>query len=229
MKSLCDEFKTFRVVDVKGSKRQGKISCVNAEDLNCHPVEAARNLLGVELRVENVRVRVVEVEAYGGPEGGPWPDPAAHSYRGPTPRNRVMFGSAGRVYVYSSYGMHLCMNVTCGPDGEAAAVLLRAAELVDGEEAVRRRRGDRVASRKLVSGPGNLGQAIGAQLSDNGMDLFDGSSRIVLAAGRAGRPTDVAEGPRVGVSKAADRPWRFWIPRSDAVSAYRRSPRAPAS
>ncbi|MFC8181029.1 DNA-3-methyladenine glycosylase [Rhodococcus sp. NPDC057297] len=202
---------------------------MNAEDLNCHPVEAARKLLGVELRVEDVCVRVVEVEAYGGPEGGPWPDSAAHSYRGPTPRNRVMFGPAGRLYVYSSYGMHLCMNVTCGPDGEAAAVLLRAAELVDGEASVRRRRGDRVAARKLVSGPGNLGQAIGAQLSDNGMDLLDRSSRIVLDAGRAPCPTDIAEGPRVGISKAADRPWRFWIPRSDAVSAYRRSPRAPAS
>nr|WP_296773411.1 DNA-3-methyladenine glycosylase [Rhodococcus sp. (in: high G+C Gram-positive bacteria)] len=202
------------------------IGKVDALDASRHPVDVARALLGAELRSGDVAVRIVEVEAYGGPEGGPWPDSAAHSYRGPTPRNGVMFGPAGRLYVYLSYGMHLCMNVTCGPDGDAAAVLLRAAEVVDGIDVVRSRRGPSASDARIASGPGNLGQAMGVSLADNGVDLFDPDSPIRLAESA----TDcalVAEGPRVGVSTAADRPWRFWLPGSAAVSVYRRSPRAP--
>ncbi len=203
--------------------------CVDANVLATHPVEAARRLLGAKLQAGDVTVRIVEVEAYGGPDIGLWPDPAAHSFRGPTPRTSVMFGPAGRAYVYVSYGMHFCMNVTCGPDGEAAAVLLRAAEVVNGNDIVRSRRGEHTKDSRLASGPGNLGRALGISLDDNGTNLLDASSRMQLIG-----PTlpedcpEIAEGPRVGVSMAADRPWRLWIPRSPAVSQYRRSPRAPS-
>ncbi|NIL74626.1 DNA-3-methyladenine glycosylase [Rhodococcus sp. B10] len=195
--------------------------------LTGHPVDAARHLLGATLTANDVSIEIVEVEAYGGPEGGPWPDPAAHSYRGPTPRNAVMFGSAGRLYVYLSYGMHLCMNVTCGPDGEAGAVLLRAGEVTRGEGVAFSRRGPRAPEHKLASGPGNLGSALAISLADNGTDLFDAASSVRLSKlGDTRAITDIAYGPRVGVSTGADRAWRLWDPSSRAVSAYRRSPRA---
>lgn len=195
--------------------------------LTGHPVEVARLLLGAEVRAYGVRARIVEVEAYGGPEGGPWPDPAAHSYRGLTPRNSVMFGPAGHLYVYLSYGMHMCINVSCGPAGEAAAVLLRAAEIVDGEDEVRVRRSPRVRATRLATGPGNLGQALGITLGDNGTNVLDAVSPVTLNAGAlAPKSDEIESGPRVGVSVAADRPWRFWVTDSPSVSAYRRSPRA---
>ena len=169
----------------------------------------------------------MEVEAYGGPESGKWPDPAAHSYRGPTRRNSVMFGPSGHLYVYLSYGMHMCMNVTCGPDGEAAAVLLRAAEILDGHQDVRRRRGPHARENRIASGPGNLGQALGVALAHNGVNLLDDVSPVTLHLGEESYSgADPSQGPRVGVSTAADRPWRMWIGSSTAVSAYRRSPRA---
>lgn len=171
-----------------------------------------------------VEAVVVEVEAYGGPEGGPWPDAAAHSYRGPTLRNSVMFGPPGRLYTYRSHGIHVCANVACGPDGVAGAVLLRAAVVEAGVETARIRRGDRPVFAGLARGPGNLCSALGIALSDNGIDLFDPAMpvRIMLTEVR-----EAMSGPRVGVSKAADRPWRLWLPGHPAVSAYRRSPRAP--
>ncbi|MFE3292019.1 DNA-3-methyladenine glycosylase [Rhodococcus sp. NPDC059234] len=188
------------------------------------PLTAAHLLLGSTLAVDGVRVRIVEVEAYGGDESGPWPDPAAHSYPGPTRRNEVMFGPAGRLYVYLSHGLHHCMNVTCAGAGTAGAVLLRAAEVVEGEDIVRARRGPDRRRRDLARGPGNLGQALGITLADNGSELFGERSRLHLEWG----PVVRAEaGPRVGISRAADRPWRLWDPDSPAVSAYRRSPRAP--
>ncbi|MFD1812845.1 DNA-3-methyladenine glycosylase [Rhodococcus gannanensis] len=190
------------------------------------PLGAAHLLLGAEIVAGAVRLRVVEVEAYGSDPGGPWPDPAAHSFPGPTRRNAVMFGPAGRLYVYLSHGLHHCVNVTCAPEGTAGAVLIRAAEVVVGAEAVRARRGAERADRDLARGPGNLGRALGITLSDNGIDLFDRQSAIRLESASA---TGVAAGPRVGVSRAADRPWRIWDPESKAVSSYRRSPRAPAA
>ncbi|MGW6696013.1 DNA-3-methyladenine glycosylase [Rhodococcus sp. NPDC054953] len=189
------------------------------------PVQAAHLVLGAVLAVDAVRLRIVEVEAYGGDRAGPWPDPAAHSYPGPTRRNAVMFGPAGRLYVYLSHGLHLCMNVTCAPEGTAGAVLLRAAEVIDGEAEVRARRTPGRALRELARGPGNLGQAAGISLGDNGSPLFDRNARIRLEPGDAVR---VDAGPRVGITHAPDRPWRLWDAGSDAVSAYRRSPRAPA-
>ncbi|MBP1159028.1 DNA-3-methyladenine glycosylase [Rhodococcus sp. PvR044] len=187
------------------------------------PLTAARLVLGARLSAGGVTVRVVEVEAYGSDPAGPWPDPAAHSYPGPTPRNAVMFGPAGRLYVYLSHGLHLCMNVSCAGVGTAGAVLLRAAEVIDGEDIVRRRRGPDKRHRDLARGPGNLGQALGITLADNGTDLFAGGSTLRL---RLDPLLDHEEGPRVGVSRAAEWPWRLWDPTSSAVSAYRRSPRA---
>jgi DNA-3-methyladenine glycosylase len=189
------------------------------------PRAAARLLLGATLAARGVRATIVEVEAYGGVPDGPWPDRAAHSYRGPTGRNTVMFGPPGRLYTYRSYGMHICANVACGPDGTAAAVLLRAAVIDEGSAVARSRRGEAVPSTGLARGPGNLCAALGITMEDNGIDLFDARSPVRL---RLGAPLASEAGPRVGVSQAADRPWRFWVPGKPEVSAYRRSPRAPA-
>lgn len=158
-----------------------------------------------------VRARLVEVEAYLGED-----DPASHAFRGPTPRARIMFGVPGRLYVYLSYGMHHCANVVCGPEGIAAAVLLRAAAVEYGVDVVRARRGEAIAADRLLSGPGNLcrGLAIGA--SDNGADLCD-AGRIHLEAAPDGIAVGV--GPRVGISRAADLPLRFVWPGHPAVSA----------
>ena len=188
------------------------------------PVVAARRLLGCVVTCRGVRARIVEVEAYGGPPDGPWPDPAAHSYRGPTPRNAVMFGPPGRLYTYRSHGIHVCANVSCGPDGVAAAVLLRAAVVESGVAHARRRRGPAVAAAALARGPGNLCSALGITMGDNGIDLFAAESPVRVLAGEpvAGE----LSGPRVGVTVAADRRWRFWLPSHPEVSAYHRSPRA---
>jgi DNA-3-methyladenine glycosylase len=189
------------------------------------PVEAARRLLGATLTGRGVRAVVVEVEAYGGVPDGPWPDAAAHSYRGPSVRNTVMFGPPGRLYTYRSHGIHVCANVSCGPDGTAAAVLFRAAAVADGFDVAQARRGPAVRAAALARGPGNLCSALGITMSDNGIDLFDPASPVRLTLSEA---DGAVAGPRVGVSKAADRPWRLWLAGRPEVSAYRRSPRAPA-
>lgn len=198
----------------------------DASKLAVHPLEAAARVLGATLTAGDVTVRIVEVEAYGGDPAGPWSDPAAHSYPGPTRRNAVMFGPPGRLYVYLSYGMHFCMNVTSGPDGVGAAVLLRSGEVIAGHEAACFRRPAARRDADLARGPGNLGSALGITLADNGTDLFAARSAIRLKLGE--QISDPASGPRVGISVAADRPWRLWVPGSAAVSSYRRSPRAPA-
>lgn len=192
------------------------------------PLEAGRVLLGALVRVGEVTVRLTEVEAYGGPEDGPWPDPAAHSYRGPTARNSVMFGPAGRLYVYRSYGLHLCANISIGPDGVAGAVLLRGGEIVDGEQCARVRRTPGTPTSNLARGPGNLAAALGLTLADNGEEVFSPEARVHLQLPGSAVDGEVGRGPRVGISVVADRPWRLWIPGATGVSAYRRSPRAPA-
>ncbi|MFC9896542.1 DNA-3-methyladenine glycosylase [Nocardia sp. NPDC127579] len=197
-----------------------------ADELVVEPPLAARRLLGATLWSGPVAVRIVEVEAYGGDPAGPWPDTASHSGRGRTTRNAVMFGPAGVLYVYLSYGMHRCVNVTSGPDGTASAVLLRSAEVIAGLEQVRARRPTARTDADLARGPGNLGSALGITLADYGTPLFDPRSAIRLELGGALPAEAIASGPRVGVSTAADIAWRFWIPSSPAVSAYRRSPRA---
>jgi DNA-3-methyladenine glycosylase len=198
---------------------------VSARRLSVDPLTAARRLLGAALIGRGVSAMIVEVEAYGGPDGGPWPDAASHSFRGPGLRNSVMFGPAGRLYTYRSHGVHVCANVVCASDGVAGAVLLRAAAVESGLGMAQRRRGDSVRPAALARGPGNLCSALGITMEDNGIDLFGAKSpiRILLSEVKEG-----VTGPRVGVSKAADRPWRLWLTGRPEVSLYRRSPRAPA-
>jgi DNA-3-methyladenine glycosylase len=176
-------------------------------------LQVAPDLLGVVVSHAGVSVRLCEVEAYDGPD-----DPGSHAYRGRTARNATMFGPPGHLYVYFSYGMHWCANVVCGEPGRASAVLLRGGEVVDGHEEARDRRGPRVAERDLARGPARLAQALGWDRSHDGADLFDGA--ISLRHPREG-PGEVRTGPRVGLSQAADRPWRFWIDGDRYVSAYR--------
>jgi DNA-3-methyladenine glycosylase len=198
---------------------------MGADQLAVDPVAAAHRLLGATLTGRDVAATIVEVEAYGGVPNGPWPDAAAHSYRGPTGRNTVMFGPPGRLYTYRSHGIHVCANVVCGADGIAAAVLLRAAAIETGLDLAQSRRGTSIRTVALARGPGNLCSALGITMADNGVDLFDAHSPVRL---RLNDTPDPVSGPRVGISHAADRPWRLWLPGRAEVSAYRRSPRAPA-
>ncbi|MFV8051266.1 DNA-3-methyladenine glycosylase [Mycobacterium sp. 48b] len=198
---------------------------MGTELLTGDPLLAARRLLGAELTGRGVGAVVVEVEAYGGPPDGPWPDAASHSFRGAGGRNLVMFGPPGHLYTYRSHGIHVCANVVCGFDGVAGAVLLRAAAVCEGADVAGARRGPAIRPAALARGPGNLCSALGITMEDNGIDLFDAESPVRL---RLGDPGAVLDGPRVGVSKAADRRWRLWLADRGEVSAYRRSPRAPA-
>lgn len=185
------------------------------------PVEAvAPTLIGAVLRHGPVAVRITEVEAYDGAH-----DPASHAYRGRTARNAVMFGPPGHLYVYFSYGMHWAANVVCGPDGTASGSLLRAGEVVEGIGVARERRG-RSSDRDLARGPGRLTQALGLGAEHRGTYLF-GPGPVSLEP-RRGPVPEVSSGPRVGVSAAADRQWRFWLTGCRFVSDYKRSPRAPA-
>jgi DNA-3-methyladenine glycosylase len=178
-------------------------------------LEVAPLLLGSVLRHGEVACRVTEVEAYDGSD-----DPGSHAYRGPTPRNAVMFGPAGHLYVYFTYGMHWCANVVCGPEGRASAVLLRAGEIVDGLETARARRPAARTDRDLARGPARLCQALAVGRDQNGHDLS--APPLTLEPGEpVRRPGAVQTGPRVGLRDAADRPWRFYLADEPTVSAYR--------
>ncbi|WBB52325.1 DNA-3-methyladenine glycosylase [Verrucosispora sp. WMMD573] len=180
--------------------------------------QTARNLLGWEVSANGVRVRLTEVEAYAGTGA----DPASHAHRGPTPRTQVMFGAAGHAYTYFVFGMHWCLNIVCGAEGEAAAVLLRAGEVVDGVDLARKRRGE-VADRDLARGPARLVVALGVDAAANGTCLLDGTGPLLLTPPtRPVAPSAVSAGPRVGVAAAHDRPWRFWITGDPTISPYRR-------
>jgi DNA-3-methyladenine glycosylase len=159
-------------------------------------------------------VRLTEVEAYSGAGD----DPAAHSHRGPTPRSAVMFGPPGHLYVYFSYGMHWCANVVVGPDGDGSAVLLRAGEVVVGEELARSRR-RAAAPRDLARGPARLTAALGIGPDDRDALLLDPGSGVRLHRGTP--PAAVTAGPRVGITHAADLPWRFTESGARSVSAFR--------
>lgn len=165
-------------------------------------VAAARGLLGRRLwsELEGVvcEVMLTEVEAYGGAE-----DPASHGFAGRTARNASMFRAAGTLYVYRSYGIHWCLNAVTGAVGEPAAVLLRAGRPVRGEEHMRRRRG---RPDHLCDGPGKLAQALGVTGEQDGTSLLDGAVRLV---GEPPLRRRIIAGPRVGISRAAERPWRF--------------------
>ncbi len=171
-------------------------------------------LLTSELDGRLVRARITEVEAYEGEL-----DPASHAFRGPTKRNQVMFGPAGRLYVYFVYGMHWCANVVCGPVGTAAAVLLRAGEIVEGEEHARDRTPSSISAAKLASGPARLARCLGLSGSHTGLDLFDPRSPVQIVA--LGAPVGHLTGPRVGIAVAVEQPWRFWLPDEPSVSAFR--------
>ena len=181
-------------------------------------VAAARRLLGWRVTANGVTVRLTEVEAYSG-EGA---DPASHAHRGRTPRSAVMFGPAGHAYVYFTYGMHWCLNVVCGPVGQAAAVLLRAGEVVEGADTARARRAGVRNDRDLARGPARLTSALGLDGLANATSMLDGSGPLLLASPAAPvAPVTVASGPRVGVNGGAERPWRFWLAGDPTVSAYR--------
>jgi DNA-3-methyladenine glycosylase len=196
-------------------------------------VEVAPDLLGCVLEHDTaegpVAVRLTEVEAYAGAA-----DPASHAYRGRTARNAVMFGPPGHAYVYFTYGMYFCVNLVClGAAGSASAVLLRAGEIVTGEDLARTRRtkgSTVIPSRDLARGPARLCLALAIDRALDGADACVPSSplRIRSGAGTPPRSAAIATGPRVGVSRAADIPWRFWLEGDPTVSVYRAAvPRKP--
>ena len=160
--------------------------------------EVALDMIGATLLFAGVGGRIVEVEAYH------HTDPAAHSFRGPTARNAVMFGPPGYSYVYRSYGIHWCLNFVCEPQGSASAVLIRAIEPTEGIASMRRRRG-MADERLLCSGPGRLCEALGITDTDNGLAL-DAPPFALFAPSS---PVDVIAGVRIGITKAAEKPWRY--------------------
>lgn len=173
-------------------------------------------LLVSDLPAGRVVVRLTEVEAYAGEA-----DPGSHAFRGRTPRTSVMFGDAGALYVYFTYGMHWCANVVTGTEGTAAAVLLRAGEVVEGAELAAARRPAARSPRELARGPARLCSALGIEGSLTGLDLYAADSPVSLRTGRPVPSASVAVGPRVGVSAGADTPWRFWLGGDPTVSAYK--------
>ena len=191
------------------------------EELALDPVDLARLLLGAVLEADTpegrVGARLVEVEAYRGLD-----DPASHCYRGKTPRNAVMWGPAGHLYVYFVYGMHFCANVVGTEDGQPGAVLLRAGEVVEGADIVRKRRPNARGNGELAKGPAILTSVLGLAKEQNGVDLTDPESPVRLLVGERVPAENVRTGPRVGVAMAMETPWRFWVDGSPAVSTYRR-------
>ena len=198
--------------------------------------QVAPELLGCALEHETadglVAVQITEVEAYAGEA-----DPASHAWRGRTQRTAVMFGPAGHAYVYFTYGMHFCVNLVCMPEGTASAVLLRAGRIMAGEELASARRdrrstrGTRIPARDLARGPARLCQALGIYRSLDGADVCDAGSALRIRPGAApARPSGDGEagtaeaircGPRIGVSRAAQVEWRFWVDGDPTVSPYR--------
>jgi DNA-3-methyladenine glycosylase len=189
-------------------------------------VQVAPELLGCVIAHETaeglVAVMLTEVEAYAGES-----DPASHAYRGRTARNAVMFGPPGHVYVYFTYGMHFCMNLVCQREHGASAVLLRAGRVIEGVPLATARRAKhlpRSTPREvdLARGPARLCEALAVDRSHDGADAVDPASPLrVLAAVTPVPAAEISHGPRVGVSRAADVPWRFWITGDPAVSPYR--------
>jgi DNA-3-methyladenine glycosylase len=187
------------------SPRLGKPLKRSFFDRSVH--EVAPDLIGATLLVEGVGGIIVEVEAYH------HTDPAAHSFRGPTPRNSVMFGPRGFIYVYRSYGIHWCLNFVCEEEGSASAVLIRALEPTHGLAAMRRRRG-LDDGRALCSGPGKLCEALGVTIAQSELPLD--RPPIALHA-RIGKP-DIVAGVRIGITKAVDLPWRYGLKGSKFLS-----------
>ncbi|HYY76139.1 MAG TPA: DNA-3-methyladenine glycosylase [Gaiellaceae bacterium] len=178
--------------------------------------EAAPELIGCTLLVDGVGGRIVEAEAYDGE------DPASHGFRGRTERNRSMFGPPGRAYVYRSYGVHWCLNLVCALEGRAEAVLVRALEPTDGIDTMRARRGLE-DDRLLCSGPGRLCQALGITRNHDGLALDEPPFALLAAP----EEVDVVRGPRVGITRAADVPWRYALAGSRFLSRALRPASTP--
>jgi DNA-3-methyladenine glycosylase len=200
-------------------------------------VQVAPDVLGCVLEHETadglVAVELTEVEAYAGRA-----DPASHAYRGKTARNAVMFGPPGHAYVYFTYGMHFCANLVCLGGDSASAVLLRAGQVIEGEDLARARRirrrasgdadGVRLAARDLARGPARLCQALAIDRAQDGADVCVAGSPLRVrwkgtdggTTGRSGEK-NICTGPRVGVSAAAEVPWRFWLEGEPSVSVYK--------
>ena len=177
------------------------------------PVTAvAPDLLGMVLACGDRAGRIVEVEAYGGAD-----DPASHGHRGRTPRNSVMFGLPGHLYVYFTYGMHWCANVVCEPEGRCAAVLIRALAPVRGLDAMWAARPAARRERDLCDGPAKLTAALGIGGSHNGADLIDPASPVTLHH-HDPSPIPYATSGRIGITAATDRPWRWYVPGDPNVS-----------
>jgi DNA-3-methyladenine glycosylase len=183
-------------------------------------LDVATALLGATVTHGGVTVRLTEVEAYAGEQ-----DPGSHAFRGPTPRTEVMFGRAGHLYVYFTYGMHWCANIVTGVEGEASAVLLRAGEVVDGHDVAADRRAG-IAQRDWARGPARLAMTLGLTGAQTGLDVCGPGAEIAfhgpvdhVPAGR------IRTGPRVGVAGAGGDaeayPWRFWLEGESSVSVYR--------
>jgi DNA-3-methyladenine glycosylase len=183
-------------------------------------VRLAPRLLGAVLVSDvngaEVAIRLTEVEAYEGLD-----DPASHAFRGRTSRTAVMFGPPGHLYCYFTYGMHWCANVVCGVDGVAAAVLLRAGAVVRGTDAAWARRPAARRERDLARGPARLAACLALDSAANGLDLCSDASPVRLESLPSRRPNGVRTGPRVGITAAADRPWRFWLDDAPSVSAFK--------
>jgi DNA-3-methyladenine glycosylase len=180
----------------------------------------APQLLGAVLVSERdggrVAIRLTEVEAYEGAD-----DPASHAFRGQTARTAVMFGPAGHLYCYFTYGMHWCANVVCGTDGVAAAVLLRAGEVIEGLDVARARRPAARRDVDLARGPARLASCLALGRDTNGVDLCAGDSSIRLEAMPARRRPGVVTGPRVGITVATENAWRFWLDGAPTVSVFK--------
>jgi DNA-3-methyladenine glycosylase len=174
-------------------------------------LEVARDLVGCTVRHGDTAGVIVETEAYHHSE------PACHAYVGLTPRTSTLYGPPGVAYVYRSYGIHALLNAVCEPEGEGAAVLIRALEPLEGIAEMRARRGVHLRLEDLCSGPGKLTQALGIGLEDNGTSLVDGPVRFGPPV--AQRPAvELAVGPRIGITKAVELPWRFCAVGSRHVS-----------
>jgi DNA-3-methyladenine glycosylase len=185
---------------VAGDKQSFMPSRLRRDFFNRSVHEVAPELIGAILLFDGVGGRIVEVEAYH------HTDPAAHSFNGRTPRNAVMFGPPGFAYVYRSYGIHWCLNFVCEREGSASAVLIRALEPLEGVTKMRRRRGLQ-DERLLCAGPGRVCEALGVTVAHNGLALDRPPFRLVA---REEQP-DIAAGVRIGITKAADLPWRYGL------------------
>ena len=208
-----------------GSARAGTDGVDLVRWLTRDPVAVAPELLGAVLTHTTpegaVSVRLTEVEAYRGHRDSEHPDPGSHSYNGRTPRNEVMWGPAGHLYVYFTYGMHFCANIVCGPAGTSSGCLLRAGEIVEGTDVARSRRPSARRDVELARGPARLAQALGIGREHNGAALDGGEFRLERPAHVA---AGVLSGPRVGVAGEGGThgyPWRFWLPGEPTVSPYR--------